>query len=143
MADIHIEQQQLPANGEPVKPQWFKLPASSPGCVFYVEYTAHASSVNARPIWRVTSSPDGVHGENERAFPEPIRSTEGDITVAPNAIVEQFKGFDIHPVAVAPNVTERIQVRRERKDIPDFFRLEIAEYGDLVNRGTVKVEVSA
>lgn len=143
MADIHIEQQQLPANGEFVKPQWLALPPSSPVATFYVEYTAHASAVNARPCSRVTSSPDGVHGQNERAFPEPIQSAEGDVSVAPTAIVEQFDGLDISSAVVAPGATKRYQVRRKREELGEFFRLEIAEYGDVANPGTVRVDVSA
>lgn len=140
MPDIHIAEQQLPANGEFVKPAFFQLPINAAGATFLLTYTAKSSSNTARPKWRVCWSPDG-DAQSEDVYCEPSVEAEADFSDAPMAVVSQYEDVAVHPTVVPPNAIIRLAIPRARIYGGTYLRLEVGEYGDTGNPGTVSVMV--
>lgn len=131
----HIESAQLPAAGAFTDAEYFDVPASWSGLTFRVTYTAHGSSVGARPQWRVSSS------DGSSDFINPIVSATMDTSVAPVAKRDQYQLADRWPSTVTANSTIHFKVPVVFEPGERRYRLDLAELGDTTNRGTAAVTI--
>lgn len=131
----HIASAQLPAAGAFTGAEYFAIPVEWTGLTFLVSYTAHASSTNARPKWRVSWS------DGEDDFIQPIVGSAIDVAALPVASRDQYQLADRWPTGITANATVHFAVPFDRMPGMSRARLDIAELGDTTNRGTTSVSI--
>ncbi len=115
---------------------YFNVPMGWSRVTFYVTYTAVVGSTNARPCWRGSCS-DGTND-----YPLLLADDVPDLSAAPIARRTIYHHEDRWSSAVAATTTVRFPVTYRIPAGALMIRLDISEFGDLTNRGSVVVAVT-
>lgn len=132
----HITSSVLPNSGAYTTATYFDIPSAWSYVTFLITYTAHASSTTARPQWRVSWS-DGTND-----FIAPIAAFDIDTSSTPVAARDQLYLTERYPSTITANTTIHIAVPMRKIPGVTKVRLDVAEYGDTVNPGTVVVTIT-